>query len=142
MNCCRGKPRSRRSRRRRVLRDENGSVVEAAIAVPAAMLIVFLAVQAALWAHAESIVQASAAAGVQAASEAGGSVESGSARAGDVITHMGGQVIAQPVVQVRDSAGATVKVHVAGWAESILPWMHLPVSADRTGTRQLFRQSG
>ena len=142
MTICWTRPGLRGALLRRVVRTEGGSVVEAAIAVPAAMLIVFLAVQAALWAHAESIVQASASEGVQAATAEGGSVAKGTARAHDLIARMGSQVVAQPSIEVRVSAGSAVQVHVAGWAESILPWIHLPVSAERTGTRQMFRASG
>ena len=133
---------SGRVERRYVLRTESGSVVEAAIVVPAAMLVVFLAVQGALWAHAESVMQASAAAAVQAACVAGGSPASGDTSARDLLARLGGQLVSRPTVQVENAAGGTVDVHVAGTVASIIPWIHLPVAADRTGTRQEFRSSG
>jgi len=122
--------------------NEEGSVVEAAVVIPAAMLVVLVAVQSALWAHAEAIVQASASQGVRAASVAGGSLAAGRAEAQALLAHTGRQVVTQPSVVVEAMPGDTVHVHVAGTVEAILPWVHFQVSADRTGTRQEFRQSG
>ena len=127
---------------RRVLRTEDGSVTETAIVVPAAMFVVLLSVQLVLWAHAQHIVQASAAVGVQAASEVGASTSWGDAQARQLLARIGRHVVVNPSVQVDDAPGGTIKVHVDGTVESILPWVRLKVSADRVGTRQEFRQSG
>ena len=125
----------------RLRSNEDGSVLETAIVVPAAMMVLFVAVQAALWAHAETVAQASAERAVRAASVAGGSLAAGRAEAQALLARTG-QVVTQPSVLVEATAGDTVHVHVAGMVEAIVPWVHLTVSADRTGTRQEFRQSG
>ncbi len=126
------------NRRGRVVGDE-GSVVEAAIAIPAAMLVILLAVQVCLWADASTLVQAAAARGDQAARVEGGSLKAGIAEAHLALVQSASQVVTNPSVQASLMPNDEVEVRVSGLTESIVPGLHLPVSAVRVGTKQEFR---
>ncbi len=128
--------------RRRIVIDETGSVVEAAIAIPAAMLAILLSVQICLWAHASALVQAAATRGDQAACVEGGSLAEGDAEARLALATSARQVVTNPSVKVTLLPGDEVQVRVTGTTESIVPGIHLPVSAVRVGLRQEFRVGG
>jgi hypothetical protein len=120
-------------------RGEDGSVVEAAIAIPAAMLVILISVQACLWAHASTLVQAAATRGDEVACVQGGSVTAGIKEARSALADTASKVVIDPSVEASILAGDEVQVRVAGDAESIIPGIHLPVSAVRVGSRQEFR---
>jgi hypothetical protein len=126
--------------RRRI--DEEGSVVEAAIAIPAAMLVVLLSVQMCLWAHASTLVQAAATRGDQAACVEGGSLAAGITEAQLALTNSAHHVVMSASVKASIMPDDEVQIRVTGVAESIVPGIHLPVSAVRVGARQEFRVAG
>jgi hypothetical protein len=130
-------------RRRRANRVQQGSVVvESVVIVPVAMVVVLLAVQACLWAHAATLVQGAATAGEQAASVIGGSPAKGEQEAATVLTATGSAVVRNPSVQAQSLPGGEVEVRVSGSTEAIIPWLRLTVSATRVGLSQEFRESG
>ena len=120
-------------------RGEDGSVVEAAIAIPAAMLVILISVQACLWAHASTLVQAAATRGEEVACIQGGTVTAGIKEARAALADTASNVVIYPSVDASTLAGDEVQVRVTGDAESIIPGLHLPVSAVRVGSRQEFR---
>jgi hypothetical protein len=123
--------------------DQRGSTaVEAAVIVPVAMVVLLLAVQVCLWAHAATIVQGAATAGIQAASAVGGTPSAGESEARTVLTATGRQVVIDPTVDAVSLPGGILEIKVSGSTEAILPWLRLPVSATRVGLRQEFRESG
>jgi hypothetical protein len=123
--------------------DEGGStVVEAAVVVPVAMLIVLLAIQACLWVHAATLVENAAAVGIQAATQVGGSPTQASDRVDVLLSETGSHVVLSPNVSITRLPIDEVEVRISASAESILPGIRLPVSATRTGLVQEFRQSG
>ncbi len=117
-------------------------VVESVVIVPVAMVVVLLAVQACLWAHAATLVQGAATAGEQAASVIGGSPAKGEQEAATVLTATGSAVVQNPSVQAQSLPGGEVEVRVSGSTEAIIPWLRLTVSATRVGLSQEFRESG
>jgi hypothetical protein len=117
-------------------------VVESVVIVPVAMVIVLLAVQVCLWAHAATLVQGAATAGEQAATVVGGSPAAGQMEAREELTATASQVVVDPTVRAQVMGGGVVEVTVSGTAEAIIPWLRLPVSATRTGLSQEFRASG
>lgn len=117
-------------------------MVEAAIAIPAAMLVILLSVQVCLWAHASTLVQAAATRGDQAACVEGGSLTAGIAEARSALASTANEVVVRPSVQASVMPGDEVEVRVTGTTESIVPGVHLPVSAVRVGSRQEFRVDG
>jgi hypothetical protein len=106
------------------------------------MLLVLVAIQVCLWAQASNVVQAAATRGDESACVEGGSLTSAEADAREMISQSGSGIVSDPSVEATLMAGDTVQMKVSGTAESILPWLRIPVSALRTGTRQEFRASG
>jgi hypothetical protein len=117
-------------------------VVEAAIAIPAAMLVILLVVQVCLWAYASTLVQAAATRGDQAACVEGGTLTDGIKEARLALTNSASHVVTNPSVQASLLPGDEVQVQVTGTTESIVPGVQLPVSAVRVGSRQEFRVGG
>jgi hypothetical protein len=125
------------------LSNEAGStVVEAAILIPAAMLVLLLAVQACLWAHAATLVQNAAGQADQVATESGGSPAAGVQEAKEILSATARQLVVDPDVEVSQLPGGLVRMAVRGRAESIFPGIDLPVSAVRVDVEQEFRRSG
>jgi TadE-like protein len=123
--------------------DETGStVVEAAVLIPIAMLVLLFAVQACIWAHADTLVQDAAAQGDQAATVEGGSPSAGVAQAESLLAATAGHIVLEPIVAVTRLPGDMVQIRVTGSAESIVPGIRFPVSAVRVGELQEFRESG
>ena len=121
---------------------EGSAVVESVVLVPVAMMIVLLVVQICLWAHAATLVQSAATTGEQAATSLGGSSSAGQIAAQVELSLTAHGVIVDPSVRSEDLSGDVVEIRVSGTTESIIPWLHLPVSATRDGIRQEFRESG
>ena len=117
-------------------------MVESVVLVPVAMMVILLVVQICLWAHAATLVQSAATTGEQAATSLGGSSTAGQIAAQAELSLTAHSVIVDPSVRSRDPSGQVVEIEVSGTAESIIPWLHLPVSATRDGIRQEFRESG
>jgi len=127
---------------RRTVRSEGSIVVEAVVVVPVAMLVVLFAVQACLWAHAGTLVQAAATAGEEAATALGGSTRIGEIEARADLGATASKVVMNPSVDTRALTGGRIEIKVTGNAEAIIPWLRLPVSATRVGISQEFRESG
>jgi hypothetical protein len=118
-------------RRRR--RPDAGAVsAELVVATPLALLLVLLAVQFAVWAHAQHVAQAVAGQALAAARVQDGSEASGRAEAADVLRQVGGRVLVDPQVTVARSA-ATARVELSGYAETVVPGFHLRVHAAAEG---------
>ena len=117
-------------------------MIEAAIAVPAAMLLVFLVIQACLWAQASNLVASAADQGAQAASLQGGTLSDGVHSARTALAQSGGHEVTDPSVRATLMPGDVVEVEVSGAAESLIPGIHLVVSAVRSEPKQEFRDSG
>jgi len=122
--------------------DGGSLVVEAAVIVPIAMLVIMFAVQACLWAHAATLVQNAANTGEESATALGGSPAKGEIAARAALMATGSKVVVNPSVQAQDLAGGMVEIRVSGSAETIVPWLRLPISATRIGLSQEFRESG
>jgi hypothetical protein len=117
-------------------------MVEAVVVIPFAMLILFVAVQMALWAVASSLVQSAASFGEESAISLGGSPAAGVTRAESELAVTARAVVQHPSVTASVAGGGVVTIRVSGTAESIIPLLSLPVSATRTGLVQEFRESG
>lgn len=117
-------------------------MVEAVFVIPVAMIIVLLAVQACLWAHASAIVQSAAAEGQQAATSLGGTLDQGVSRARAVLRADASSVVLDPQVQAQVVSGGDVEVTVSALAEPLIPWLHLQVSATRRASPSEFRSNG
>jgi Flp pilus assembly protein TadG len=123
-------------------REDGSAVVETAVIVPIAMLVILLAVQVCLWAHAATVVQGAATAGAQVATVVGGTSATGESEARSVLTATGRDLVMNPSVTADTLPGGVIEIKVSGTTESVIPWLQLPVSATRVGLSQQFRESG
>lgn len=106
------------------------------------MFVILVAVQACLWAHASTLVQAAAAQGDQAAYVAGGTLDAGISQACASLAETAHHVVIDPKIEASVLPGDNVELRVTGTAESIVPWLRLPVSAVSIGSKQEFRLAG
>jgi hypothetical protein len=106
------------------------------------MMVVFVVVQLCLWAYAGTLVQAAATAGEQAATSVGGSPGAGQREARTQLADTASKIVIDPSVQTQVLPGGQIEVSVSGNSETIIPWLHLSVSATRVGVSQGFRESG
>jgi hypothetical protein len=120
------------------LEERGSATVEAVLVIPVLMVLLLLAVQFALWAHASQVVHTAASEGDASARSYGGGSQLGEARARDVLRASQSNVLG-PAVQVTVLPGDEVKVTVRARAVSILPGIQLPVSATVAGSIQEFR---
>ena len=131
-----------RTARFRPGRDESGStVVETAVLIPVAMLIVMFVVQACIWAHAETLVENAVDQGEQVATTANSSLSAGVSAADHLLSETAGEMVVAPSTEVTRLPGDMVHFEITGNAESILPGFHFPVSAVQVGPVQEFRGS-
>lgn len=119
--------------------ERGSSTVEVAVLVPLLAVLVLLAVQVALWAIADEAVQQVASQAALAAAGLGSTVQAGEAAGRQQASQLGGPVLVDPAVTVTEVDPDTVVAVVTGRAESILPWFHPPVRAQRVATVQRFR---
>jgi Flp pilus assembly protein TadG len=127
--------------RRHLTTTEQGSATaEVAFAVPALMFLILLAVQFGLWYHTSNVVRSAAEQGVRAARVEGGTAADGQDEAGRFLVEAG-STIAGPaqITATRDTARARVEVRAT--ANSVLPWIHLPVRAVAQSPVEAFRRS-
>ncbi|HUI04945.1 MAG TPA: TadE/TadG family type IV pilus assembly protein [Acidimicrobiales bacterium] len=117
-------------------------MVEAVLLVPVAMLVVLVAVQACLWVHAQTLASSAADQGDQVACTAGATVGEGVGAARSLLSSTAGGLVSSPSVRGEVLSGDEVRIQVTGEAESVVPWLRLPVAAARVGTKQEFRVSG
>ena len=128
--------------RRQVRADERGSAtVEMVIATPVLLLLILLVVQFAMWQHSVHVAQAAASQGLAAARVQGGTAEAGQGEANVVLGQHTSGVLMHPSVRVRRGANTTT-VTVTGEAQSVIPFLHLPVHATASGPVERFRAPG
>lgn len=127
------------ARRLRWRHAEDGSVsAEVAVAVPALMALIILAVQFALWQHASAVTKAAAEEGVRAVRVEGAAAADGEAEARGFLAQAGPSIVVTPDV----SASRTLeeaRVEVSATAISLVPWLHLPVHAVATSPVERYR---
>lgn len=129
--------RTRRARARR--RRSDGSVsAELVIITPVLMLLVMLVVQFALWQHAQHVAMAAAERGAETARVEGGSDVQGQNAAQSTLTALAGGLLTNPRVSVSRS-GDVVHVDVTGAADSVVPFLSLPVHAVAAGPVERFQ---
>jgi Flp pilus assembly protein TadG len=127
----------------RPLEAQRGStVVEVVIVLPVMMLVILFAVQAAMWAEAAEVVQAAAAVGSETAAGSGSSSAAGVTASESYLLDHGGRLVTAPSASVGNTPGGLLEVRVDATAISIIPFLHLKVSAVRVEPLQKFRESG
>jgi len=122
-------------------RDDSGSsLVELVLLVPVIMVLLLLAVQCALWAHAAQVVQLAASEGDRAARSLGGGPGTGTSVA-ESVTGAPGSDVTHATVSVTLLPGDAERMAVSGHALAIISGLSFPVSAAVSGPLQEFRGS-
>jgi len=120
--------------------EAGSSVIETVVVVPVVMLLLLVAVQLALWAHAAQVVQLAASEGDRTARSIGGGPAAGVAAARTVVDGPGSDV-SSSAVDTSVLPGDTESMRVTGTALSVLPGVSFRVSATAVGPIQQFRGS-
>ena len=120
---------------------EDGSVsAEVALAAPALMILILLAVQFGLWYHASNVARAAAQEGARAARVEGATAADGEQEALRFLAEAGAKVVGSShVTAVRDAS--STRVEVQGTAAGVIPGLHLPVRAVSQSPVEAFRGS-
>lgn len=122
-------------------RDSGAAATEFTIAVPCLLLLLLLVVQFAVFAHATHLAQAVATRALAAARVEGATDAAGTTAGQSLLAQLDGGALGEPVVTVQRSGGQ-VQVSVTGVAESVVPGLHLSVSATARGPVERFVPGG
>lgn len=106
-----------------------------AVVMPALLLLIMLAVQFGLWAHATQIARAAADAAASTAALSDASLEDAQAVATSLLTQAGN--LTDPTVTV-DRDDTQVAVVATGTAPQLVPGLRFAVSAESAAPRELF----
>ena len=113
---------------------------EVVIATPLLLLMILLVIQFALWQHAVDIATAAAQQGANAARVDGGTQATGMAETQATLDRLGPSLINQPQITVLRTADIA-RVEVTGYAESLIPWLHLAIHGVAQGAVERFRST-
>jgi Flp pilus assembly protein TadG len=122
--------------RRRDVKGE--ATTEVVLVTPVLLLLIMTVIQFALWYHAEHAAQAAAQEGARAARVTGGTAARGQAKAQSVLAQAAPTILVDPVVTARRTSDEA-RVGVRGRAVSLIPGLHLTVSADAASPVERFR---
>lgn len=115
------------------------ATTELAVAFPAALLIIVLAFQFALYLHAAQIVEAAAQDAVDAAQGQTAGAEAGEAAARRLLAHLG--AVRNATVEV-DRSAVAVTARVTGSAQRLVPGIGVAVAATAQGPVERFVPEG
>jgi Flp pilus assembly protein TadG len=131
-------PAAERSRLRRALHGDRGSVsAELVIATPLLLLMVLAIVQFALWSHATHIAQTAASQGLAAARVQNATAAQGTTGAQHVLDQLGCGPLTNTRIDTRRGADAA-SIRLSGEASTVIPFLHLPVHAEAAGPVERF----
>ncbi|XVS62061.1 TadE/TadG family type IV pilus assembly protein [Actinosynnema sp. CA-299493] len=107
------------------------------IATPLLLLMLLAIVQFALWSHATHIAQAAASQGLAAARSQNGTSAAGTASAQQILDQLAGGPLTGTAVTT-DRGVTAASVRISGTANSVVPFLSLPVHAEATGPVERF----
>jgi Flp pilus assembly protein TadG len=120
------------------VRDERGAATaQIVIATPVLLFMLLVIVQFAIWSQATHVAQAAASQALEATRVAGGTSETGQTEAQNVLDQLDTGPLAGSTIHVTRTA-TTATVSITGTAESIVPFLHLPVHAEASGDTEQF----
>lgn len=124
-----GRAKGRPDRRRH--RDDGTVTAQTAVLTPALLGLILMIVQVAVWQHAIHCTRAAAEQALAATRVQHGSPRAGHAAA-DTLLRTVGQVVTDPTITI-DRRPGSVTVTIDGYAEPVIPGLHLPVHARSVG---------
>ncbi|WP_269859561.1 TadE/TadG family type IV pilus assembly protein [Streptomyces sp. RPT161] len=114
-------------------REDRGAVAaETVIATPLLLLLLLLIVQFALAWHAQHIAQTAASRALAITRAQGSSAAAGRAQAAATLHALGHSVLRDPHITIART-NRTATIDVRGWAEPVVPGIHVPISAHDAG---------
>lgn len=113
-------------------------MTETVIVAPLLLMMLMLIVQFALWEHGGHVAKAAAIEGARAVRLEGGTQDNAKSAAEDYLAQLGSKTVGSPNV-VTTSDGTTASVTVHGYAEMVVPGMHLSISATSSGPVEKIR---
>lgn len=126
-------------RRYRTRDDRGAGSLEMVLVFPALLVLILAIVQFGLWYEAEHAAIAAAQQGAQAARLQGGSAAAGKLAATGFLHEAAPTLVEQPAVRVTRSA-TTAQAIVTGFVVSLIPGLHLQVSASSSAPVEAFRR--
>ncbi|MFF3669860.1 TadE family protein [Microtetraspora malaysiensis] len=120
------------------MRDRGAATTELAVIFPFVMVLILLVVQFGVWQHAVHVAEVTAAEALAAARAEEAGTEAGRAKASSLLSLLGGSVLRSPRVSVSVTADAA-RVEISGVAQSVVPFVKLPVSSVAYGPVERFR---
>ncbi|WP_068929218.1 TadE/TadG family type IV pilus assembly protein [Planobispora rosea] len=118
--------------------DRGAATAETAVAFPLALVLVLLVVQFGVWQHAVHVAEVTAAEALASARVSGAGAGDGQAKASLLLSQLGRSVLHDARASVSRAAD-TARVEVSGVAQSVVPFLRLPVEAVATGPVERFR---
>ena len=124
-----------------LVRDERGSVTaEQVLVMPVLLSVVLLLAQAAVWAHAIQVAQATASDALAVTRVQNGTVAAGQTEANHMLDQLGrGPLNGVHVTVTREADHATVSI--TGTASSVVPFLKLPIHVNAAGPTEEFRSA-
>jgi Flp pilus assembly protein TadG len=120
------------------MRGERGAATaQIVIATPVLLFMLLVIVQFAIWSQATHVAQAAASQALEATRVAGGTSETGQTEAQNVLDQLDTGPLTGSTIHVTRTA-TTARVSITGTAESIVPFLHLPVHAEASGDTEQF----
>jgi Flp pilus assembly protein TadG len=120
------------------VRDDRGAATtQIVIATPVLLFMLLVIVQFAIWSQATHVAQAAASQALEATRVAGGTSATGQTEAQNVLDQLDTGPLSGSTVHVTRTA-TTATVSITGTAESIVPFLHLPVHAEASGDTEQF----
>ncbi|MER5549839.1 TadE/TadG family type IV pilus assembly protein [Streptomyces sp. NPDC002589] len=105
-------------------RDRGAVSLEMLIVFPVILLLILLVVHVGLWWHARNVAMSAAQLGVESARVRGASAGTGTAEARAFLGRAGGSI---SHISVSGSKGATVRIRVTGYVDTMIPGLKLKI---------------
>jgi hypothetical protein len=122
--------------------EDRGSVAAQVVAAAPLLLFLVLAiVQYVVWSMASHVAQAAAARGLDQARLTGGSNQSGTVTVTQILDQLDDGSLTNRHVSITRNR-QTITVRVTGTAETVIPFLHLPIHADAVGPIEQFIPGG
>jgi hypothetical protein len=122
--------------------DHGSTTPELVVILPLVMLLVTLGLQFGLWALASHALSDSVTQGGAALRADGGTSTLAQTVVQSELRELANGLVLRPVVSIQPLSGASASLFASGTVPSLIPGLHLTVSADSAGPDQQFRASG
>ncbi|MFD0882983.1 TadE/TadG family type IV pilus assembly protein [Streptosporangium algeriense] len=121
--------------------EKGAATAEMTVAFPLVLLLILLVAQFGIWQHAVHVAEVTAAEALASARAYGAGAGAGQTKGTLVLSQLGHSVLRGARVSVSRTADA-VRVEVSGVAQTVVPFLKLPVRSTAYGPVEKFRGAG